>query len=194
MPAENINNQVDEMVTIMHEFKELLVDNAPQQVEISDEEYEVADLTDEEILYYNRFVTENFNKIIEGYEEATNALINPEEEPRSKIYDSYLFFKHSMKNMLFYIEMIAYTIVVKIYQEPLRYEHYDRSTEEWYPSDEPEEVLEDRSSCANSPNFENISIEVQEMAWYGLMQHIKSLYSQASYGYRTGAYMVYRRD
>ncbi len=194
---EKINRQVQEMLSCVSQFKEQLVQDVPQHLNIQGIEFNIADLSENEQNYYNTFVQENFNKTITNYIDEVNTIIeklqNNEIITKPKdIYDSYYFFKWKKKNLLYKLEMISYTIDVYIYQKPLRYEYFDRSVEEWCPDNRPENILNDLSSCANNQLFENISFRVKEIAWYGLMNCIANLYDEANHAHHTGYYLVYR--
>ncbi len=196
MDVQKIDRQAQEMIQHVSEFKKLLIKDIPQHLKIKGKTYSIGDLSEEEQNYYNIFVRENFNKIILNYEDSVNTILenlqsNDIKIKKDEIYNSYYFFKWKKKNLVYYLEKISYTIDVTIYKKPMKYEYYDRYYEEWYPSDYPEEILQDLSSCTNNPLFENISIKVKEIAWYGLIEHLVQLYWQASCGYTMGSSMVY---
>ena len=198
MSAENINNHEDlapsQSVTALRNFKALLAAHIPLTVSIDDVTYAVADLTDEEIIFYDKFVRENYNHIIDGLEQATNEQINDcMDNPERAVYNTYLYFKSMKRKLLYYLEMIEYALNVHICNEPLRAERFDSRYEEWYPSDELEPPYKDASSCLDNPDYEDISVEVREMAWYGLLQAIGPLYGNASASYYQGYRMVYNR-
>ncbi len=194
---EKINRQVQEMLSCVSNFKEQLVQDVPQHLNINGIQFNITDLSEEEQNYYNTFVQENFNKTITNYTDQVNVIIeklqsNDMKIKNDEIYNSYYFFKWKKKNLLYKLEKISYTIDVDIYQEPLRYEYFDRNDEEWYPTNSQENILNDLSSCANNQLFENISLRVKEIAWYGLMECISNLYDEANHAHHTGYYLVYR--
>lgn len=191
-----ITKQAQEMLSCVYKFKELLVPIIPQYLNIDGNTYAISDLSEVEQNYYNTFVQENFNKTIIEYDDSVTTIIKNLQSHEIKIkndeiYNSYYFFKWKKKSLVYKLEMIDYTIDVDIYQEPLRYEYFDRNDEEWYPTNSQEKILKDLSSCVNNPQFENISIRARTMAWYGLIECLVPLHTQASIGYDIGYSMIY---
>jgi hypothetical protein len=191
-----ITKQAQEMLSCVYKFKELLVQIIPQYLNIDGNTYAISDLSEVEQNYYNTFVQENFNKTIIEYDDSVKTIIKNLQSHEIKIkndeiYNSYYFFKWKKKSLVYKLEMIDYTIDVDIYQEPLRYEYFDRNDEEWYPTNRQEKILKDLSSCVNNPQFENISIMARTMAWYGLIECLVPLHTQASIGYDIGYSMIY---
>jgi hypothetical protein len=189
MVAEDINNQVNQSLRALRDFKALLIaPQIPLTVKIGGVTYAVADLTDEEIIYYDKFIRDNYNCFIDGLEEATNAMINYcMDNPGHAVWDTYLYFKRRDNNFDYDREMIRYSLDVHIYNEPLRAEYYDEKYAEWYPSRELQQAIPD------GPNHENISVEVRNMAWHGLLEVIGHLGSIASSERAAGFRMVYNR-
>ena len=189
MVAEDINNQVDESLRALRDFKALLIaPQIPLTLKIDGVTYAVADLTDEEIIYYDKFIRDTYNCFIDGLEEDLNAKINYcMDNHGHAVWDTYLYFKHMSIHLDYERVMIRYSLNVHFYNEPLRAEYFDAKMHEWYPSDRLQQAIPD------GPNHENISVQVRKMAWYGLSKVFGQLGSIASSERAAGFRMVYNR-